>query len=578
MICEPCGLHFICKKVKISIILANNLRDVKPIYIYNLRLELQKEVYFQLYKQMSGTVSSGMVVINQDSLLLDEFKDVVVTTPGHGQTMKYDLTNWVNSDTFSLQELGDMRITSVSHNDVLIWNSTMNTWENGKLASLLTTLEAVVNGIVAIKLSVYIGEIGESAKALSVAFTDTLESGFTMAIGSCGDNNAIYTKGPSDITFEFLTTLNKGQNLNLNLSAGTVFRSSKGISGFSCPFPMPFGISNFSDTYFRFYALRNDNVVHATSAGRDSLVTLYASNETTIIDGPNFVSAYGSTTLYCDASGREFVVVATTDIFCGTKGDRGSGFALTNNRFVDMRLVPPMSTEVLVHSRNNRLSARFANTSVTYYRRNMTTGTFTVQAGTPLTISSATGNQANYNPDGWLLLKGEKPFTGFSGADAAGYEATPAWPLTAMAQLFPIVSTIGTSTNMARASISLASPYEGDARVYSENKVLLDTFALTRGTSPPASPDDQKFPSSGQFNPGASLGESLTSGYVECDVPCVCIMNFDGSSTFSGDAGDEIAVPGTSPDEIKAQIRKDGLGFLRRRSIDSSGVENWVLC
>ena len=465
-----------------------------------------------------------------------------------------------------------------NHNDVLIWNSTTNAWENGKLASLLTTLEAVVNGIVAIKLSVYIGEIGDSGKALSVAFTDTLESGFTMAIGSCGDNNSIYTKGPSDITFEFLTTLNKGQNLNLNLSAGTVFKSDHGISGFSCPFPMPFGISNFSDTYFRFYALRNDNVVHATSAGRDSLVTLYASNETTIVDGPNFVSAYGSTTLYCDASLREFVVVATTDIFCGTKGDRGSQVNLTSNRYVDMRLVPPMNTEMLVHSRNNRLSAKFADTSVTYYRRNMTTGSFTVQAGTPLSISNETGNQTNYNPDGWLLLKGEKPFTGFSGADRAGWEATPAWPLTAMAQLFPIVSTIGTSTDRARASISLASPYEGGARVYNDSKVLLGTFAVTRGTSPPASTDDQEFPASGQFNPGTALGFSLTSGYVECDVPCVCIMNFDGSSVFVGDLGDELAIPGTSPDEIKCQIRKDPDGFLRRRSIDISGVETWVLC
>ena len=525
---------------------------------------------------MSGTVSSGMVVINQDSLLLDEFKDVIVTTPSHDQTIKYDSTNWLNSDTFSLQELGDMGITSVSHNDVLIWNSTTNAWENGKLASLLTTLESVVNGIVAIKLSVYIGEVGDSAKAISVAFTDNVENGFTMSIGSCGDNNAVYTKGPSDLNFSFLATLDKGQNLNLTLEAGTVFKSDKGISGFSCPFPMPFGISNFSDTYFRFYALRNDNVVHATSAGRDSLVTLYASNETTVVDGPNFVSAYGSTTLTCNAN-AEFVVVATTDIFCGVIGDRGNAPTSANN-YIDMRLCPPMSTEILVHSRNSRLSAQFANTSVTYYRRNMTTGSFTVQAGTPLNISAATGAQAKYFVDGWLLLHASAPLASFSGADGSGYEATPGWPLTALAQFFPILSTIGNNTNSSRASISLASPFEGTARVYDESGTLLGTFSLTRGTSPPVTVDDQKYPSSGQFNPGTSLGASLTSGYVEVDVPCVCIMNFDGSTIFTRDAGDELAVPGTTPDEIRAQIRKDPDGFLRRRTIDNLGAETWILC
>lgn len=523
---------------------------------------------------MSGTVSSRLVVVNQDSMVLDQFKDVIITSASHDQTIKYDSTSFVNI-TMSLSDLTDMSLNSLSHNDVLIWNSATNSWENGKLASLLTTLEAVVSGIVAVKLSLYTGETGNSAQAPCVAFTDDVEGSFTMSIGSCGDNNAIYKKEPSDLNFSFFATLNKGQNLPLNLPAGTVFRSTKGISGFSCPFPMSLGISNFSDTYFRFYALRFDNVVHVTSAGRDSLVTLYASNEISIVDGPKFISAYGSTTLTCNAN-TEFVVVATTEIFCGTKGDRGDG--ITNNRFIDMRLIPPMATEVLVHSRNNRLSARFANTSVTYHRRNMTTGSFTVQAGTPLNIAGATGNQTDYNPDGWLLLRGNKPFSGFSGADSQGYMATSCWPLNALAQLFPILSNIGGGTDFGRNSISLASPYEGTARVYDEGKVLLDTFTLTRGTSPPTTPEEQKFPASGQWNPEVSLGIDVSSGYVEVDVPCVCIMNFNASSVFTSDAGDEMAVAGTSPDEIKCQIRKDPDGFLRRRSIDIAGAETWVLC
>lgn len=214
---------------------------------------------------MSGTVSTRLVQINEASGFINQLLDVVITTASHDQTIKYDSTNWVNT-TVALSDLGDMNLSSVSHNDVLIWNSVSNAWENGKLTSLLTTLEAVVNGIVSIKLSVYIGEeLGDSAKALAVAFTDDVESGYTMAIGSCADHNAIYKKEPTDTGFSFLATLNKGQRLDLTLPAGTVFKSD-GIAGFSCPFPMPFGISNLSSNYFRFYALRNDNVVHVTSA------------------------------------------------------------------------------------------------------------------------------------------------------------------------------------------------------------------------------------------------------------------------------------------------------------------------
>ena len=525
---------------------------------------------------MTGTMSARLLSITEKSGTLDQFSDVIIAPSSHNQAVKYDTTNWANS-SITLDQLSDLALNSKSHNDVLIWNGSSNTWRNGKLTSLLTQLETIVNGIVAIKLSVFIGEEGNSSKALAVAFTDTVpDSGFTMALGSCGDNNAIYKKSPSETNFSFLATLNKGEILNLSLGAGTVFRSDKGISGFSTPFPMPFGISNFSDVYFRFYALRFDYVIHATSAGRDSLVTLYASDETTIVDGPNFVNAYGSTVLSCNAN-TEFVVVATTAIFCGTKGDRGIGETAINN-YVDMRLVPPMSTEIIVHSRNNLLSAQFTNTSVGYHRRNMTTGSFTVQSGTPLSIADATGNQRHYDNDGWLILRSDKPIASFSGADSLGWEATPGWPLTALAQFFPIVSTIGTSIFAGMASISLASPYEGSASIYDESGTLLDTFNITRGTSPPSSVADQLFPASGRFSPGESLGASLTSGYVECTVPCVCIMNFDESSVFVSDSGDEMAIPGSTPDEIRAQIRKDSHGFLRRRDIDISGNETWVVC
>lgn len=525
----------------------------------------------------AGTVSTGSIDISEKSGILSEFIDVILTSETHNNTIAYDTTNWINTE-LSIQDLSDISISSSTHDEVLVWNSVSGSWENGKVSDLLTELEGVVTGIITVKLSVFVGESGDPAKSLNVAFTDELESGFTMSLTSCGDNNAIYKKGPSESGFTFLKSLNKGEIYNTDLEAGTVFRSDKGMSGFSAPFPMPFGISCLADTYFRFYALRNDNVIHVTSAGRASLITLFASDETTVVDGPTLISAFGSTTLACD-SNSEFVVVATTEVFCGTKGDRGIADG-SANKFIDMRIVPPMETEIIVHNRNNRLSAQKLNTNVTWYRRNMETGTIVVQSGTPFSTTGVAGNDTDYDNDGWLILRADGPITGFSGADTNGYESTPAMPLTKLAQFFPILAEIGGgSTDFGRSSVSLAGPYEGTATVYDESGTILDTFTLTRGTSPPVTVNDQLFPAAGQWNPETSISEDVTSGYVEVNVPCVCIQNLNGSAVFTLDSGDEIHVAGSTPDELRAFIRKDSDGFLRRRDISTvDGSEIWVVC
>ena len=527
-----------------------------------------------IYKIMSGTLSTRLVVINQDSGYLDQFTDVVITSASHDHTIKYDSTNWINS-SITLSDLSDMNLNSLSHNDILIWNSTTSQWENGKITSLLTTLGEVVDGVVAIKLSVFTGERGDAAQSLCVAFTDSVESGFTLAMASCGDNNAIYKKEPTDASFSFLTTLNRGQIHQDNFPAGTVFKSSKGLTGCTDPFPTPFGVSCLAATYFRFYAFRNSVLVYATSAGRDSLVTLYAGDETTVIDGPNFVSAYGSTTLECNAN-TEFVIVSTTDIFCGT----GTYNADASNPNIDTRLIPPMRTELIVHNRQNRVTAQFTDTSVTWYRQNMTQGTVTVNAGTPFQIgnNANAGTNGDFANQGWLILRSDKPISSFCGADGAGAQATEAWPLEFLAQMFPIYSTIGTNTNFDLASINIASPYEGEARVYDSTGTLVVTFPITRGTTPAATPDDQLYPAAGQSNPDSGGYPALTGGWVETTVPSVCVMNFIGDSVFTSDNGDENVIPGTSPDEFKAQIRRDPDGFLRRRDIDVSGNEVWTIC
>ena len=527
---------------------------------------------------MSGVISTRSIVINEDSGSLDQFIDVIITSATHDQTIKYDSTNWVNT-TVTLQELGDTDITSISHNDVLIWNSTTSKWENGKLSSLLITLSEVVNGIVSIQLSVFIGEQGDPARSVCVAFTDTPENGATLAIASCGDNNVVYKKEPSDINFSYYRTMNRGEIYHDSLPAGTVFSSAKGIAGCTSPFPTPFGVSCLADTYFRFFALRQDVYVYATSAGRDSLVTVFASDETTIVGGPTFINAYGSTTFMLSPL-LEYVVTSTTDIFCGTGSSNGAGIA---NARTDVRLIPPMRCEVIVHNRLNRVTAQFTDTDITWYRQDMDIGSLTANAGTPLQIGTVAraGTVNRFANHGWLILRSNKPMSSFTGADGAGSNAVAGWPIEFLAQMFPIYSVIGTSADFHQAGINIASPYEGEARIYDNTGTLIFTFPYTRGTSPPVTPNDQLFPAAGQSNPATDGYAALTGGWIETTTPAVCVINFIGAATGDfgqSDNGDETLIPGTSPDEFKAQIRKDPDGFLRRRDIDVAGNETWNLC
>ena len=524
---------------------------------------------------MSGTLTTRLVQINNDSGFLNQLSDVVVTSASHDQTIAYDSTNWI-STSVSLGDMSDIHLDSVTHNDVLIWNSSLNKWENEKLSSILHALGETVGGIAAIKLSIFIGERGDAAQSLCVAFTDSVENGFTLAMASCGDNNAVYKKEPADAGFSFLKTLNRGEIHQDSFPAGTVFRSSEGVTGCTDPFPTPFGVSCLASTYFRFYAFRGRVLVYATSAGRDSLVTLYASDEATIIDGPNFISAYGSTTLACNAN-TEFVVVSTTDILCGTGSHSGNA----SNALLDVRLIPPMRTELIVHNRFNRVTAQFTDTNVNWYRQDMSQGTVTVNAGTPFLLgtNSIAGTDSGFANQGWLILRSDKPISSFTGADGAGSNATEAWPLEFLAQMFPIYSTIAANTSYALAGINIASPCEGTARIYDSYGTMVFTFSYTRGTSPPATPDDQQYPASGQSSPGRDGYAALTGGWVETTTPAVCVINYNGAVGFGAtDNGDETLIPGASPEELKAQIRKDADGFLRRRDIDVSGNETWNIC
>jgi len=545
---------------------------------------------------MTSVASCSSVVVTSDSLNLDQLIDVIIATETHEEYVSFNVNatdgafpdGWVPK-THAILDMAnvDAAITPL-HNSLLVWNNSVvdplftDAWIDRPVISLIEGLTVTVEGLLAIQNSKIIGRSGNPGLTDMVAFTGTLVNGFTCGMGSAGDNNAVYKREPTDTDFVYLQTLSKGEIANFDLPAGTVFRSTKGIMGFSSPFPHPFGVSSLSDIYFRFYVFRRTNVVNVTSAGLESIVNLYAADGVTLVDGPITIEPFGSTQMECgtDATG-EFVIDASTDVYCSTQtiDDR------------DHRIVPPMALEFMVWNRLCRVTAQETNTEVTWYRRGPLTndlGTFIVDAGTPVNIYNGTrntgpgelnaGNTTDYGIDGCLILRSDKPISGFSGADGNGGEATPGWPLDQMAQLFPNPANIDDDADRGRSSVTIGSQYEGTMFVYDSTQTLITSVAITRPTAVVVA-SDQLYPAAAQWAPVDSGLVDWNGGYVETNVPCVCIMNMNGSpSPWNADGGDELNIVGTTPEDIRAVIRIDADGFKRRRDVDNLGVETWNIC
>ena len=546
---------------------------------------------------MSGTLNIGFFEINTDSIGLNQMEDVFITSETHNDLIRFNdnatdptyTDGFVNKSGIQISEVDDINVSSTpphnslfSYNDNSVISSIVDGWIEKSINDILGDFQITVDGLVNIQLSIRLGRQGNPALSDMVAFTDVIENTFTMGISSCGDNNIIYKRELSDTDFVYQGVLSKGEILNLSYPAGTIFRSTKGITGFSSTFPTPMGISSMSSKIFRFFAFRHACFVTAASSGLECTVTLFGSNGSTVIDGPTTIPPYGSTTLACN-SNTEFIVSSTNEIYCSTYADH-----TTNGLTIDQRILPPMTNELIVWNRQCRITAQELNTTVTWYRRNGETNSFTINAGSPVGIHTGNitggvapinaGNTTDYGQDGCLILKSDKPISGFSGADSNGWEATPAWPLDQTSQLFANPATLNNSSDGGVSSVTIGSQYEGSGSVYDSTGSLVGTFFITRSISPATTPDEQIYPAAGQWQPVDGGLNNWTGGWVQTNVPSICIMNFSGSSIWSSDAGDEMLIPGITPDEIRAEIVKDAGGLFRRRDISATGVETWNIC
>lgn len=525
----------------------------------------------------SGTLSVSRLVIEEDSLNINQISDVTSDAPSNGETLIFKdnavdsnfTTGW-HSTPLTTNDLSDVTtLNFTGQSDLLSYNNSAEdgTYETGwvpkNISSLFSTLDSTVNSIVGLSTAIIRARRGMPSRSDMVLFTaaESSAGGPTCSISGCGSNNILSKKEPSEGSFTFIQTMNTGEKLNLTLPAGTVLRSTKGIYGFSGPLPTPLGSTSFALTACQFY-VSGAGTLNFVSLGTELSVSLFSGDQSTLLSGPTTIAAYQTGSFSCPSVGEYFL------------SSTGPIVACVNESNSNIRTLNPMTTEVLTMNTGCLVSALSATTNVTWYRRNGTTGSITVSPGTAVALGA--GSDTALGSNGWVRVTADKPISTFSSTDSIGTQSISGYPMSQLSQLFANPSSIDSSTSYATAGVAISSPYEGTATVYTSAGVVLDTFTYSRSVAVTTA-EDQQYPAGGRWKPSdVSVSTTWEGDYIILSTPGVCIMNSSGDSTW-GSAGEEMFVIGSTSDEIEADIKKvDGL--WRRRDIDVLGGVSWVVC
>ena len=401
-----------------------------------------------------------------------------------------------------------------------------------------------------------------------------------------------------------------------NLINGSRITSSEGAYGFSGQVlsslmsPMPLGCEAFSFTETFFYAFRgatnntNDiGLVFIANGAVESVVSFTdgAGNE---VDGQSPVNlpSFGFH-IFHTAGNKEYKITATNPVSAGMVVDM---YDYTGQRgaFVDSKLIMPLTNDGLTWPRYGFLSALYPNTQTKYYVRDGAKGSLSTAApNSPVNISTETGaSDADYEPNGATRFKVGGLASAYSGADTSGSEATPMFPVSALAQKVALPLQIRNSGDGGNNGIAICSPYEGTAEIWewnptTEQSELKYTVPLRRNLGREiTSSEDQLHPSAALLSARdgehtVKLDSVFYGGYVKADVPIHVVFNSEqnqgrGQSDVKrkGTSGDVVAISanddeqastGITRPEEKAEIVRATDGFLYRRQINNTG-ELWV--
>jgi hypothetical protein len=212
---------------------------------------------------------------------------------------------------------------------------------------------------------------------------------------------------------------------------------------------------------------------------------------------------------------------------------------------------------------------------VTWFRRSGLTGTISVSPGTAVALGA--GNSTNLGNNGAVRITSDKPVSTYTTTDSIGDQVLSGTPVSQLAQLFSNPSFIDATNSYGQCGVSVISPYEGTATVYTSAGAVLATFAYTR-TNAVVTAADQLYPAAARWKPeDVGAGVTWDGGWIETNTPATAIFNTSGDTVWSS-GGEEYMVLGSTPDEIRADIKKDPSELWRRRDISNAGVVTWPVC
>lgn len=430
----------------------------------------------------------------------------------------------------------------------------------GKLEYLEGSLKEIVNDIEHSQ-NYNSAKNGDVIDTDIIMMSDTQSGSGTanLSIASCLDNNSIFKKEYTDTDFVFVETLSQGQLSNLTYTTGTIIRSSKGgVYGLSGPFPTPLCPKGLSFKTSKFSTTVLSTFIKVSSTGTRCHVTLFESDGVTIADGPLTLSDNEVGTLSCNGTG-EFVVSSTANIV-----------GIVNGNGTQIRLLAPMSTEMICWNNGNTVSSLTGTASVTWHRRNGTTGTTSVTSGTPTSLGA--GSDSGFALDGCVMLRSDVPITCHTTSDGDGDQSISGIPSSMLGHVFPNPGYLDNTDSF----ISIASPYDGDAKVYNSSGTIVGTFTISRNSAA-ATRADQLYPAAGKWIPSDGSLTSLEGGYIKTTVPSLCVINFKGSSVWTGTDGKEMLILGSSPLSCRSAFIEDDNDLLYHRRWRNGKVE-WEIC
>ena len=435
-----------------------------------------------------------------------------------------------------------------------------------------------------------------------------------IQITSLGDDNVVfvyasgedYRNGVVKYSFTGDNALKEFEVRKIiDVYAGAILTSTKGITGVcelqsgNSETTLPLLSSAFSFTktfFFNFRSAAN----FGTTVGVDQTGQVFVANgaiqniikltfgDGTVVQGQENIvlQPYESTILGVDGN-VEYILEGTQPMSAAT---------VVDNSLLDGRVIMPLADELLTWSQNCDVSALYPNTAVNVFRSDGVSSSGTATPNARYDVHAAMGGYVDYLSSGATLIQGAQ-ISAYSGADSSGGDATASVPTQFLSTKVGLPFIIDDGGDGGNSGISISSKSEGTAYVYqydqaTGDKVLAYTCPLTRKTTL-TTPDDQLFPCGCTIsnNGDVILAGDFLGGGVIADVPILVIAQ-NTTQTYTAVQipdqdgvlrnqiqcdDDETTLFGITPELTRPEFTTDANGYLRRRSVDGSGNQTWIL-